>query len=71
MKTTNFPNGIKAPLVGTDGNAIGKLTDDSGGAASDTLAAITAGASYDQADMTAIKDAIASLAAKVNALTGQ
>lgn len=44
------------------------LTDSTGGTASDTLAAITAGASYAQADMTAVKNAIASLAAKYEAL---
>jgi hypothetical protein len=41
------------------------LTDSTGGTASTTLAAITAGASYDQADMTAIKNAIASLASQL------
>ena len=40
------------------------LTDNTGGTASVTLAAITAGAAYDQADLIAIKDAIASLAAR-------
>jgi hypothetical protein len=41
------------------------LTDSTGGTASTTLAAITAGAAYAQADMTAIKNAIASLAAQL------
>jgi hypothetical protein len=41
------------------------LTDSTGGSASTTLAAITAGAAYDQADLTAIKNAIASLAAQL------
>ena len=41
------------------------LTDSTGGTASTTLAAITAGAAYDQADQTAIKNAIASLAAQL------
>ena len=44
------------------------LTDSTGGTASNTLAAITAGASYAQADATATKNGLASLAAKVNAL---
>ena len=44
------------------------LTDSSGGTASTTLAAITAGASYAQTDMTAVKNAVASLAAQVNAI---
>lgn len=41
------------------------LTDNTGGSASNTLDAITAGAAYAQADMTAVKDAIASLAAQL------
>jgi|694.fasta_scaffold43667_4 hypothetical protein len=41
------------------------LTDSTGGTASTTLAAITAGAAYAQADMTAIKNAIASLASQL------
>jgi hypothetical protein len=41
------------------------LTDSTGGTASTTLAAITAGAAYDQADLTAIKNAIASLASQL------
>jgi hypothetical protein len=41
------------------------LTDSTGGSASTTLAAITAGATYAQADLTAIKNAIASLAAQL------
>lgn len=44
------------------------LTDSTGGTASNTLAAIAAGASYAQSDITAIKNALASLAAKVNSL---
>jgi len=56
--TTAIASGLKA------------ITDNSGGAASDTIAAITAGAAYDQADMTAIKNAIATLAARINAIAG-
>jgi hypothetical protein len=41
------------------------VTDSTGGTASTTLAAITAGAAYDQADLTAIKNAIASLASQL------
>ena len=41
------------------------VTDSTGGSASTTLAAITAGAAYDQADIVAIKDAIASIAAQL------
>ena len=65
MVTTNFPNGIKAPIYGTDGAAITDLTDNSGGTASDTIAAI--GATYSQ---TEVRNAIASLAAKITEITG-
>jgi hypothetical protein len=41
------------------------LTDNTGGAVSTTLASITAGAAYAQADATATKNAIASLAAEL------
>ena len=44
------------------------LTNNTGGTVSTTLAAITAGASYTQADMTAVKNALASLADQVNKL---
>ncbi len=44
--------------------AITSLTDSSGGTASDTIAAI--GATYDQAE---VRNAVASLAAKIEALT--
>lgn len=66
MPTTNFPNGITAPLIpasGTQTAAITDLTDNSGGTAADTIAAI--GATYNQAE---VRNAIASLAAKVNEL---
>lgn len=66
MPTTNFPNGITAPLIpasGTQTAAITDLTDNSGGTAADTIAAI--GATYSQ---TEVANAIASLAAKVNEL---
>lgn len=52
-------------------NDIAALTDNSGGTASSTLASITAGAAYAQADMTAVKNAIASLAYRMNKLTAQ
>lgn len=70
-RPTNFPNGIRAPLLNSSGaqpSAITDLTDSTGGTASGTLAAITAGASYAQADLTAIKNALASLAAQVAAI---
>lgn len=48
--------------------AVGQLTDNSGGTASG-IAAIAAGAAYTQADMTAVKNAIATLAAQLNLVT--
>lgn len=45
---------------------VSQLTNNTGGVVSSTLAAITAGAAYAQADMTAVKDALASLATAVN-----
>lgn len=66
MPVTNFPNGITGPILpasGTQTAAITDLTDNSGGTAADTIAAI--GATYDQAE---VANAIASLAAKVNDL---
>lgn len=68
---TRFPNGIIAPILpasGTQTPAVVALTDSSGGTASNTVAAIAAGAAYTQADAVAMKNAIASLTAKVNAL---
>ena len=47
---------------------VAALTDSTGGTASATLAAITAGSSYAEADMVAVKNALASLAADYNAL---
>lgn len=83
LKPTNFPNGIKAPIVAADGSAVTALTDSTGGTASDTLAALavtvtgvdgTANNAASKADVDArlvvIRNAIASLAAKVNDLTG-
>ena len=66
MPATNFPNGVRAPLLnasGTQPAAITSLTDNSGGTASNTIAAI--GATYSQAE---VQNAIASLAAKINSL---
>lgn len=58
-----FPRPNQAVIRGGQGAAITALTDSTGGTPSTTLAAITAGASYAQADLVAIKNAIASLAA--------
>lgn len=71
MKPTNFPNGIRGPLLNSTGaqpTAIVDLTDNTGGTGTDTLAAIAAGASYAKADMVAVKNAIASLSDKVTEL---
>lgn len=85
LKPTNFPNGIKAPIVAADGSAVTALTDSTGGTVSgnDTLAAISNaltgvdGTASNAAPLAgvntqlgAIRDAIATLAAKVNDLTG-
>lgn len=64
IKLTELVN--KAPAAALTNTS---LTDSTGGTGSATLAAITAGASYAQADMVAVKNAIASLAAQVNDLT--
>ena len=66
MTVTNFPNGIRAPLLNGAGSAptaIVDLTDNSGGTGSDTIAAI--GGTYSQ---TEVANAIASLAAKITEL---
>ena len=44
----------------------GTLTDSSGGTAGTTLAAVTAGATYAQADIVALKNSVSSLAAQLN-----
>lgn len=56
------------PVVQPAGAAQAALTDSTGGTASTTLAAITAGAAYAQADMVAVKNALASLANQTNAI---
>jgi len=55
-------------VLGAQGAAPAPLTDNSGGAASGTLAAISAGAAYSQADAVAIKNALASITATQTAL---
>ena len=57
---------LNGPLSG-----VTTFTDNSGGTASNTLAAVTAGASYAQADIVALKNAVASLAAKLNTIIGK
>lgn len=56
------------PVVQPAGAAQVALTDSTGGTASATLASIAAGGSYAQADLVAIKNAIASLAALTGSL---
>lgn len=48
--------------------AVTIMTDSSGGTANDTIAAITAGGAYAQADLTALKNAAATWTAKINQL---
>jgi hypothetical protein len=45
------------------------ITDSTGGTPATTFAAIAAGASYAQGDMTAVKNAISQIAASLNNLT--
>lgn len=61
------PNG-SLTANGTQAGPTATITDDTGGTASTTLAAITAGASYAESDMVAVKNALATLAAQYNAL---
>ena len=64
MAKTKFPGGVVAPFTDTaTGTATASLTDNSGGAASDTIAAI--GGTYSQSE---VQNAVASLAAKINEL---
>jgi hypothetical protein len=44
------------------------IVDSTGGTATNTIAAITAGATYAQADLTAVKNGLASVTAKVNTI---
>jgi hypothetical protein len=64
LGATTIPAGTKFDFFIPKIAALDALTDSTGGTASNTLAAITAGASYAQADITAIKNALASLAAR-------
>lgn len=68
VKPTNFPSGVRAPLLNSSGAqpaAITDITDNSGGtgAAGGTLAAVTG--TYNE---TVIENNFAVLAAQVNAL---
>lgn len=57
------PSGAGQAAVGTQTQT--SLTDNSGGTASGTIAAIAAGTEFAQSDMTAIKNAVASFAAQL------
>ena len=66
MSITRFPNGIRARIVRADGTpvpAIVAITNNSGGTASNTIAAI--GATYTQAE---VRNAVSSLHAKIEEL---
>lgn len=66
MTATNFPGGIRGPILNASDaqtTAIVDLTDNSGGTGSDTIAAI--GATYNQAE---VRNAVASLADKITEL---
>lgn len=68
LGATSIPAGTEFDFFIPQVGAFDALTDSTGGTASNTLAAITAGASYAQADLTAIKNALASLAARQAAI---
>lgn len=57
------PAGAAQAAAAAQGQA--SLTDSTGGSATTTLAAITAGVAYAQADLTAVKNALASIAAQL------
>ena len=66
MAATNFPGGIRGPILNASDaqiSAIVDLTDNSGGTGTDTIAAI--GATYSQ---TEVRNAIASLSDKITEL---
>lgn len=58
-----YPKPTLGAITGSKGAAITPLTDSTGGTPGTTLAAVTAGGSYAQADIVALKNAVASLAA--------
>jgi hypothetical protein len=60
------PSGASQAAIGSFTS--GTITDNTGGSATTTFAAITAGSSYAQADMVAVKNIAASVAAQLNDL---
>lgn len=68
LGSTSIPAGTKFDFYLPVPDALDALTDSTGGTASQTVASITAGASYAQADMTACKNGLASIIAKITAI---
>jgi hypothetical protein len=60
--------GMLIPDSGVQPSDLGAFVDNTGGTPSLTFAAITAGASYAQADMVAVKNALSEIAAWLNGL---
>lgn len=65
LGSTSIPAGTRFDFYVPQIAALDALTDSTGGTASNTVAAITAGSSYAQADLTAIKNGLASVIAKI------
>lgn len=65
---TSIPAGTAFDFYIPQIASLDALTDNTGGTASNTVAAITAGSSYAQADLTAIKNGLASVIAKIAAI---
>lgn len=66
IKADGFTGSDGTVVTIGDPSSLTALTDSTGGTASSTLAAITAGSSYAQADMVAVKNALASIAAQLS-----
>lgn len=64
----NGPEWTSTLTGSTATTSLTAITDSTGGTAANTIAAITAGVGYAQADMTAVKDGLASVSAKVNTI---
>lgn len=64
----NIETGGIVKANGTQASAITAITDSTGGTPGTTFAAITAGGAYAQADLVAIKNALAQIAVTLNAL---
>jgi hypothetical protein len=64
----NIETGAVIQFNGVQPGPTGAIVDNTGGVATTTFAAIAAGAGYTQADMVAVKNALASIAAQYNAV---